>query len=57
MSHHLEVRVTNPVTDGGLGSSEKVVDDGDLMAEEHETVNEMGTNKSSTASNKDPLAL
>lgn len=57
VSHHLEVGVANPVTDSGLGSSKEVIDDGNLMTEEHKAVNEMGADKSSATGDKDPLAL
>jgi len=31
MSHHLEVRVANPVADCRLGTSEKVIENGNFM--------------------------
>ena len=41
MTDHLEVRVANPVTDGSLRASEEVVEDSNLMAKNHETVDKM----------------
>ena len=57
MSNKFKVRVTDPVRDGGLGASEKVVEDGYFMAKEHEAIHKMGTHKTSTASDEDALPL
>ena len=62
MSDHLEVGVTDPVgnlisarfevvqltTHGGPGSGEEVVDDGDLVSEEHQSVDQVRSNESSS---------
>jgi len=45
------------MTYGRLGTSEKVVDDSDLMAKKHETVYQVRTDKSSATSNKNALPL
>jgi len=57
MSDHLKVGMTDPVADGGLGASEEVIDDGDLMAQEHQAIDEMGPNETSATGNQDTLAL
>lgn len=35
VSDHLEVGMSDPVADGGLGAGEKVIDDGNFMTQEH----------------------
>ena len=35
MSDQLEVGMPDPVADGGLGAGEEIVDDGDLVTQEH----------------------
>ena len=57
MADQLEVGMANPVTDGCLGTSEEIVQDSDLMTENHETVYKMRPNETSTAGNQDALAL
>jgi len=57
MSYHLKVGMTDPVTDGGLGAGEEIIDDGYFMTQEHQTINEMGSNETSTAGNQDALAF
>ena len=57
MSNKFKVRVTNPVRDGGLGASKEVVEDGYFMSKEHEAIHEVGTHKTSTASDEDALPL
>lgn len=57
VSDHFKVGVANPVTDGGLGSGEKVVKDGDFMAQEHQSVYQVGTDKTGTTSNEDTFTL
>jgi hypothetical protein len=58
---HLEVGVTNPVRDlvsakpgttthGSPGTGEEVVEDGDLVTEEHETIDQVRSDESSTTS-------
>lgn len=49
--------MTDPVRDGGLGASEKVVEDGYIMAKEHEAIHKVGTHKTSTTSDEDALPL
>ena len=41
MSDELEIRMTNPMLDISLGTSEKVVGDGDTMSLEHEPIDEV----------------
>lgn len=57
VADHLEVGVTDPVGQAGLGTSEEVVDNGDIVAQEHETVDEMGADETSTTGDEDALAL
>ena len=57
MSNHLKVGVTDPVADGGFGTGEEVIDDGDFMPQEHETVDEVRSNETSAAGDQDTLAL
>lgn len=57
VSDHLKVGVSDPVADGSLGTGKEVINDRNFMAQEHETVDEVGSNETSAASNQDTLAL
>jgi len=57
MSDHLKVGMADPVADGGLGASEEVVEDGNFMTQEHQAVDEVGSNETGPAGNQDTLAL
>ena len=57
MSYHLKVGMTDPVTDGGLGAGEEIIDDGDFVTQEHQAVDEMRSDKTSAAGNQDSLAF
>lgn len=57
MTDHLKVGVANPVTDGGLGAGEEVVEDGNFVTKEHEPVDEMRSDEASTASDEDALPV
>lgn len=57
MADHLEVRVANPVANGGFRTSEEVVEHGDFVAEEHQAVNEMRANETGTTGDEDAFAL
>ncbi len=57
VTNHLKVGVTNPVADGGFRSSEEIVEDGDFMTQEHQTVYEMRANEAGASSNEDALAV
>ena len=57
MSNHLKVGMPDPVTDSSLGTGEEVIDDGYFVTQEHQTVNEVRSNKTSAAGNQDTLAL
>lgn len=57
VSNYLKVGVADPVADSGLGTSEEVVDDSDLVTQEHEAVDEVGSDKTSATGNQDTLAL
>lgn len=45
------------MADGRFRTGEKIVEYGDLMAEEHESVNEMRTDEARAASYEDALAF
>ena len=49
--------MADPVTDGGLGAGEEIIDDGDFVTQEHQAVDEMRSDKTSAAGNQDSLAL
>ena len=49
--------MAGPVIDSGFGTSEEVIDNRDLMSEEHQPIDQMRANKSSTARDEDALAL
>lgn len=57
VTNHLKVGVTNPVAYGGFRSSEEIVEDGDFMTQEHQTVDEMRANEAGASSNEDALAV
>lgn len=57
VTDHLKVGVSDPVTDGGLGSSEKVVDNGHFMPEKHEAIDKMGSDKTGAPGDEDPFAI
>lgn len=50
MANHLEVWMTDPMAYGGFGTREKVVNDRDIVTEDHQSVHEMGADKARTAS-------
>jgi hypothetical protein len=49
--------MSDPMTDGSLGTGEEVVEDGNVMAEEHKAIDEVRADETSTASDQDALAL
>ncbi len=55
--YQLEVWMTNPVTQAGFRAREEIVDDGNLMSEEHEAVHKVGTHKTGAASDEDAFSL
>ena len=57
MSYHLEIGMTDPVTDGSLGAGEEIVEDSDFMAQKHQTVDKMRAYETGATCNKDALAL
>lgn len=57
VSDEFKVGVTDPVRDVGSGSSEEVVEDGDLVSEDHESINQMGSDETSSTSDQDSLSL
>ena len=50
-------QMTDPVTDGSLGTGEEVIDDRNFVSQEHEMVDKVRSDETSTASNQDTLAL
>lgn len=50
MSDKLKVGVTDPVRDGGPGTGEKVVKNGNFVTEKHQSVDQVGSDESSTTS-------
>ena len=57
MSDHLKVGMADPMADGSLGTSEKVVDHGDFVTQEHQSVNEVRSDETSATGNQYTLAL
>lgn len=57
VSDHLKVGMANPVADRSLGAGEKVIDNGDFVAQEHQAVDEVRSDEPGTAGNQDALAL
>lgn len=57
MSNHLKVGVTDPMANSGLGAGEEIIDDGDLVTQEHQTVDEVRSDETSAAGNQDTLAF
>lgn len=57
VSDHLKVGVTDPVADGGLGAGEEVVEDGDFVAQEHESIDQVGADETSSAGDEDALPI
>jgi hypothetical protein len=57
VSDHFEVGVTDPVGNGGSGTGEEVVQDGDFVTEEHQSVDQVRTDETGTAGNEDSLSL
>ena len=57
MSNQLEIRMTDPMGNARLGTSKEVVDHGDLVTKEHETVDQMRTDKASTTGDENALAI
>lgn len=57
VSDHFKVGVTNPVGNGGSGTGEEVVQNGDFVTEEHQSVDQVGTDETGTAGHEDSLSL
>lgn len=57
VTNEFKVGMTNPMANSGLGTSEKVIENCDIVTEEHETVNEMRANKTCTTGDKDTFTL
>lgn len=57
MADHLKVGVAAPMSDGGLGTGEEVIEHGDLMAKKHQAIDQMGADEACAAGDKNALAL
>jgi hypothetical protein len=57
VTDHLKVGMSDPMTDGSLGTGEEVVEDGNVMTKEHKAVDKVRPNETSAASDQDALAL
>ena len=57
VSNHLKVGMADPVADSSLGTSEEVIEYGNFVTQQHETVDEVRSNKTSAAGNQDTLAV
>jgi hypothetical protein len=57
MTNQFKIGMANPMTDSCLGTSEKIIENGDLMPEEHEAINEMGADEAGPAGDEDTLAF
>ena len=57
MTDHFEIGVANPMANVRARARKEVVEDGDFVAEEHQSVHEVRANKPSTTSDKDAFAL
>jgi hypothetical protein len=55
VANQFKVGVADPVRDARFGAGEEVVEDGDLVAEEHESVDEMRADKACAARDEDAL--
>ena len=57
VANQFKVGVADPMRDARFGTGEKVVEHGDLVAEEHEAVDEMGADKACTARDEDAFSV
>jgi hypothetical protein len=57
VSNHFKVGVTDPVGNGGSGTGEEVVQNGNFVTEEHQSVDQVGTDETSTTGDEDSLSL
>ena len=57
VTNELEIRVSDPVTDCRLRTGEEVIDDSHLVPKEHQAVNEVRANETSSTSDENALAL
>jgi hypothetical protein len=55
VSNQLKVGMADPVGDACLGTGEKVIEHGDLMAEKHEAVNQMRADEACATCYEDAL--
>lgn len=52
-----EIGMTDPMTDGRFGTGEEIIEDGDFVSEQHETVDEVRPDETGTACDEDTLSL
>ena len=57
MPDHLEIGMANPMADGGFRASKEIIEDRDLVSEEHQTVDEVRPDESRSSSDEDTLSL
>lgn len=57
MSDQFKVRVADPMADSCFRTSEKIVENSDLVPKEHEPINKMGSDETGATSDKYALAL
>lgn len=57
VSNQFKVGMADPVGDARFRTGEKVVEHGDLMAEEHEAVDQMGSDEACTTCDEDALTI
>ena len=57
MPDHLEIGVANPMADGGFGASKEIIEDRDLVSEEHQTVDEVRPDESRSSGDENTLSL
>ena len=57
MSDHLKVGMADPVADRGLGPSEKVIDNGHFVTQEHQTVDQVRSDETGPPGDQYALAI
>jgi hypothetical protein len=57
MPDQFKIGMTDPMADGCLGTGEEIIEDGDFVSEEHETVDEVRSDEASSACDEDALSF
>ena len=55
VSDQLEIRMADPMGDARLGTGEEIIEHGHLVAKEHETIDQMRTDKASATGDENAL--